>query len=212
MINPSDITNFNRSTHDLEMFWIFSVCVAGKNSQVTAKKVQQMYDELVDVHLGLGVSGTPSPMGLIYQADYRCTFMPILEKIKIGQYNRIYKALVESAFKIVASPSSLQGIDLRSCHATELEKITGVGPKTARFFIMHTQKDVAMAALDTHILRWLRDLGYDAPKTTPSGDKYAYFETVFLKEASRRDMASADLDLHVWNHYSQNKTGVPLLL
>ena len=207
MIDPTDITKFNRSTFDLEMFWLFSIAVAGKKSDVAAKKVQQLYDRLIARHQHMGHTIEVSPLELVYYAVENGTFMEDLVAVKIGQYGRIHAAFAESATSVVVNE-----FNLRTCVPEDLEQFTGVGPKTARFFIMHTQEGMEMAALDTHILRWLRDLGYSAPKVTPSGKKYAHLEALFLTETKKRGMTVADLDLGVWNHYSQKKAGVPFLL
>ena len=45
MINPKQITDFNRSKRELEMFWIFSIMVAGKNSDNTAKVVARLFKD-----------------------------------------------------------------------------------------------------------------------------------------------------------------------
>jgi thermostable 8-oxoguanine DNA glycosylase len=67
---------------------------------------------------------------------------------------------------------------------------------------MHTRKDARHAGLDTHVLKWLRDLGYDAPKATPSKKQYLAFEKVFVDIADILSMPIATLDLAIWNAYS----------
>jgi thermostable 8-oxoguanine DNA glycosylase len=91
------------------------------------------------------------------------------------------------------------GINLQTCSPTELETIHGIGPKTARFFIIWTRPDARVAALDVHVLRWLKTLGYDAPSQTPSGKRYVELEIAFLAEADRRRVTPHILDQQIWS-------------
>lgn len=78
-----------------------------------------------------------------------------------------------------------------------------VGPKTARFFLLSTRRGAQCAALDTHVLKFLRSLGHDVPAVTPSkGRRYHEIEQLFLDEARRRRMTPAKLDAAVWHSYA----------
>ena len=95
------------------------------------------------------------------------------------------------------------GLDLRTCTAEDLERCPGIGLKTSRFFILHTRRAARVACLDTHILRWLSDLGYKAPKVTPNSKKvYRELEAIFLGLARKKRMSPARLDLAIWRKYS----------
>jgi thermostable 8-oxoguanine DNA glycosylase len=80
----------------------------------------------------------------------------------------------------------------------EGRKIHGIGPKTSRFFILWTRPHERYAALDVHILRWLRGLGHNAPRSTPNGRKYGELEKIFLSEADKRGLSPGELDAQVW--------------
>jgi thermostable 8-oxoguanine DNA glycosylase len=118
---------------------------------------------------------------------------------KVGNYGKVFKAFHEVAFA---------NLDLRTCSPAELEAIHGIGPKTARFFIIWTRQDARVAALDVHILRWMRNLGYDAPRQTPSGKRYAVLEAAFLAEADRRGLSPQALDAQIWSAGSRYDQGV----
>ena len=45
-INPKKITDFHRTKADLELFAVFAVCVAGKNAQQTADKVNDNFRDV----------------------------------------------------------------------------------------------------------------------------------------------------------------------
>jgi thermostable 8-oxoguanine DNA glycosylase len=117
-----------------------------------------------------------------------------MKKFKLGQYKRI-----GNAFKGILQFKRM----LRIVTIEQLESIKGIGSKTARFFILHSRPDQKVAVLDTHILKWLREQGYSAPKQTPTKKRYAILESIFLTEAWKREMNPADLDLMIWKSFSQ---------
>ncbi|MFA5048262.1 MAG: hypothetical protein WC516_04540 [Patescibacteria group bacterium] len=112
-----------------------------------------------------------------------------LRETKTGNYNKINKCLRE----LVCS-----NINLRTCSVEDLEKIYGIGPKTARFFILWTRPNAKCAALDVHVLRWLGKQGYKVPKSTPNGKQYKELEQAFLDEADKLNMTPSELDKKIW--------------
>jgi 3-methyladenine DNA glycosylase/8-oxoguanine DNA glycosylase len=81
---------------------------------------------------------------------------------------------------------------------TELEMIPGIGPKTARYFLMYTRPEDAdaWAAIDTHVKKYLAELG------VRSG-KYEVLEAEFLSRAKVLGMTSRELDDAVWAYYAR---------
>jgi len=180
MINPSQPTNFNRTQSELEEWLLFCVVVAGKTASQQALKLEQF--------LGFG-SGTP------FEKIRNCPDLrKQLEESKLGQYTRI-----EHVFRAVST------IDVSKVTLEELESIKGIGPKTARFFFINSIKDQNFAVLDTHILKWLKQLGYSVPKSTPPIKKYKEIEQWFLKEAENRNKTAVELDLEIWLSYARAK-------
>ena len=49
MINPLKITDYNRNDWDLQEFFFFAVAVAGKKSDQTARKVQDLSDHISEM-------------------------------------------------------------------------------------------------------------------------------------------------------------------
>jgi thermostable 8-oxoguanine DNA glycosylase len=180
-IIPTSITNFDRNERQLQAFWLFCICVAGRNSKQVAIKVNKLLEECVP--------NTLTPFNWFRMVNVR----QVLEQYKMGQYTRISKAIEQSL-----------DLDLRNVSTWDLEKIHGVGPKTSRFFLLHSRKDVDVAVLDTHILKWLGEHVTDAsvPKSTPQKD-YRFWETVFLNVAKAKfpEMSIADIDLTIWKSY-----------
>lgn len=192
MVDFLNITNFNRTKEELEEFLIFSILVAGKKADSTAKK------------LDLFLSGAPdfgyygkSPLDYLGHLVATGQLEEALKTYRLGQYTRLNAAFTE----ILRFRDRLGKVSVKL-----LETVTGIGPKTARFFCLHSRKDIKVAALDTHILHFMRDLGYAAPHTTPTGDKYRYWEKVFLELCENADKTPQDYDLEIWKKYSKYET------
>jgi thermostable 8-oxoguanine DNA glycosylase len=178
MINPRQITNFKRTEAELQEFLLFCVCVAGKSSEQQAVKL----------HNFLVTGEAFTPFGLIRYIG--ATNLRIeLETVKMGQYTRICKA-----FMAIVNAN----LDLTTCSLKDLEAIPGVGPKTARFFMLHSREGQEVAVLDTHILGWMRSRGWKAPKATPSQPLYGKLEVAFLMECVWGGQSPATLDLAIW--------------
>jgi thermostable 8-oxoguanine DNA glycosylase len=70
--------------------------------------------------------------------------------------------------------------------------------------LVHSRENARYACLDTHVLKYLRDIGIDAPKSTPTGKHYTRLETIFLNLADDKQMTPAQFDLWIWNNYSRS--------
>jgi thermostable 8-oxoguanine DNA glycosylase len=133
--------------------------------------------------------------------DQERLYMALLT-VRSGQYESLTRAIHETHERTVAVGPDF----LRLSQPHDLESIAGVGPKTARYFIMYSRPNAQVAALDTHILRWLQMQGYDAPKATPSSpETYRRLEKAFLLECERRGRAPNDLDLEIWKTMRSKK-------
>jgi thermostable 8-oxoguanine DNA glycosylase len=181
-INPTDITKFDRTKDELELFWLFCVLVAGKNADWAAVKI---------THLLQNKPQDISPLAFLNQGDLH----NVLVANKVGQYRRITKAIEESV-----------ALDLASATVEDLMGVFGVGPKTARFFILHTRKNAECAVLDTHILKWLKGVfnDLDVPNSTPSGKEYEKWERLAIKaiQANFGEISLAEADLLIWTQMS----------
>ena len=195
-VNPTDITDFNRDTNQLESFWLFCMFVAGKNSDYASRCLTQLihgmsksedfsvgYHSIFDYFRDLGRDG-------IHNA---------LVASKVGQYGRLTKGIMQSL-----------DLDLETCTLDDLLAIHGVGNKTARFFLLHTRGG-DYAVLDTHILSWMRSHGVpDAPKNTPTNTKkYKELEKQFrlLSRLNFPYLSDAQIDLLIWSDQSNRISG-----
>lgn len=186
MIDPKKITDYNRSQAELEEFLLFCVMVAGHNAHTTAKTLNRVLNNGVLTH-------TPfvylQEVINICDKDNQLVFNAWLASFGVGCYNRVAKTIRALLDK---------KLNLAECTVQDLESIHGIGPKTARFFVTHSRSNQRFAILDTHILSFMRERGVEAPKSTPSGKKYAKLEAEFLKMVDASGMSAADFDLMIW--------------
>lgn len=183
MIDPTKITNFNQTDEQLEEVLLFWVLVAGKNASTISKALEKMLNRLegstpFEKIRGVGKEKLPQ----------------LLKDNGIGCYSIKARALWE----LVNAD-----LNLRTCSIDDLEKIYGIGSKTSRCFLIHSRPNMQYAALDTHILKYLRDSGRIVPKATPSNKKlYRKFEKEFLDDALYYGYTVAEFDLALWNKYA----------
>jgi thermostable 8-oxoguanine DNA glycosylase len=187
MIDPVNITNYNQTKEQLEESILFWVCAAGKKATTAAKSLSNLLNKW---------SNGSSPFETIRKIIKKTNLSDEMRKHGIGCYSAKAKTFVY----IVNSK-----IDLAKCTLEELESIPGIGPKTARCFLIHSRKNQSYAGLDTHVLKFLNDLGYQVPKSTPTKKKYLQLENEFIKICKRSGLSIAELDLKIWNAYSKNK-------
>ena len=80
-INPQEITDYNRTDAELEFFLLFCIVVAGKKSDIQANKLEEWYDDRV-YH-------KDTPFEYIERLDADGELRSSLEKVRMGQYNRL---------------------------------------------------------------------------------------------------------------------------
>ena len=187
MITPTSITNFNRTEAELQEFLMFSILVAGKGAEQQAIKLDAFLKHCMYKEIG-------KPFALLSRLSSMGWLEIQMKKFKLGQYKRI-----GNAFRgILQFKGKLKKVTIE-----ELESIPGIGSKTARFFILHSRPNQRVAVLDTHILKYLRDMGHNVPKATPAKNKYKAIEDTFISIADSLKMSIADLDLQVWKNYAK---------
>lgn len=180
MIDPNVITKFSRTPNELLEFWLFCLFVRGKNADVQAKKLDQFVQQMG------GIPKLPERFGMV---EFK------LRQVKAGQYGTLTSAICQTLIQLEKNPRFL-----KSASALDLEALHGVGPKTSRFFILHTRPKARVAVLDTHILQYLTDRGNkNVPRVTPSaGRRYSELEEAFLFDADFYGVDPAAFDLAIW--------------
>lgn len=191
-VDPTNIpTKLTRV--QLEDWLVFSICVANKEASQTRKKVDLFFSELRYAYPALY-----TPFAIIRAAVKDGKLRGYLEMIRTGQYNRIERALTE-----------LIEVNLDTVSVESLEAVHGIGPKTARMAMLYYLPGLEVVPLDTHVLKYLRKLGYeDAPKATPSaGKSYQKWEAIFVAEAKKAGKTVREFDTMVWQMYAKSLNG-----
>ena len=183
MIDPKNITNYNRTRVELEEFLLFAICVAGKSSSQIAPKINSFCAE--------AKNNKKTPFSYIKHLISNGDLLNKLYEYRFGKYN-----LLEGAFFDILK------LDLDNCTVDDLEACEGIGPKTARFFLLHSRPNQKLAVLDTHLLKYVREhIDPSAPKQTPSGKRYRIIEEKVLSSLDVDNWA--DFDLGVWASYAK---------
>jgi endonuclease III len=178
-VTPERITDFHRSDSELQSFLIFAVAVAGKNADSVAPKVNRMLADW-------------NTEPFTFLRTYRRDIDTIMRDWKMGPYDQ----------RMVPAMNGIIDLDLRTCTIADLEAIKGIGPKTSRFFMLHSRPDQELIVLDIHILRFLKQrFRMKVPKSTPSGKRYLAIEaeaTRKIKKHMPNWKSFADFDLNAW--------------
>jgi thermostable 8-oxoguanine DNA glycosylase len=185
--DPKDIIYYNRTKEQLEEFILFCISVAGKNAITTSRGLDKFLQPAREYNL--------SPFDHLRLLSFD-ELTANLKNSGFGCYNNRAKS-----FTSLINAH----LDLKNCSVVDLEQIHGIGPKTSRFFVLFSRPDAKVAVLDTHLLSWLREKGYDVPKATPCGKKYLEIEQIFLNEAEKQDRPIVEFDLSIWNEKRQNE-------
>jgi thermostable 8-oxoguanine DNA glycosylase len=173
--------------YEKEYFLIFAIFVAGKNAKVATEKTWELMK---------WIRQEETPFTYLKEVIKDDDLLSVyLKRIKVGQYARIEKALKD-----------IVNLNVETCTLDDLLACHGVGPKTARFFLTHTRKDVELAILDVHILKWLKGIiGSSVPKSTPSGKKYLQLEKkcIDLLKLHFPKLSLAEADFEIWKRFAK---------
>jgi hypothetical protein len=201
MIDPTKMTEYDASRHRLEEIALFSLLAANNNALSAARGLEKFLNRMCE---WMWLDRRTGPFKLInvwfdrYSlGEPYVTCGKMLKECGIGKYTKKGRGVVDLA---------ASGINLRTCTQAQLEEIYNIGPKTSRFFILHTRLEAnspEYVALDTHMLSYMRDQGYDVPDNTPGNMKvYRRIANQFFKLSQKSGKTLAEFDLNIWNEYS----------
>jgi len=187
MIDPHNITNYDRNITELQEFLVFAVAVAGKNSDHVAPKINALFKVPLFVEL---INNYPWLENGLWEAHMHA----LLKQHKTGNYGRMMRFLKELA---------KSEINLVECQIDELLSLYGVGPKSACFFLLHSRPKQDLIVLDTHVRKFLASKGW---KLSAIPDKIRYLNIVnkaiqFIK-SSYPQLTLAEADLQIWKEFS----------
>lgn len=211
MIVATDIIVYDRMDAELEELILFLVAVAGKNADTTARALDSFFYSKNFERV--------SPFRQIRDMDTVNKMLHVrIKNARLGNYTRL-----EKAFRQLANSN----LDLRNCTLDDLMEIHGVGRKSASCFLAWTRKDVQVAMLDTHLLKYLREVqnaldfdvvGYTQyeewalirdeivsltiPKSTPPKKLYDKLEAIYLDICKLLQKNPTEYDLELWKRYA----------
>ena len=178
--------NYGRNRDELEELLFFCVAVAGKMSRTVGPAVKRFFEDR-DFH--------ESPFHYLRRLLDNQQLLSQMRLHKLGQYTKLLK------FSLHITKERL---DPTTAGLKALESIHGIGPKTARFFLLYTRPDQDIAVLDTHILAYLRERGHKVPFATPQNHKkYREIERTVLNMAKNNNMSPVEFDDYIWNMRSK---------
>lgn len=187
-VDPTAIPK-KMTRQQLEWWILFSIMVAGKGAKQTEAKLNAL---LADVEVPKGWNNY-GPFFLILYITSNRDLMAHLRKHKTGKYNLTVKGFYDAL-----------ELDLNNLTVDSLEQVHGIGPKSARMILLYAGLAEDLVPLDTHVLKFLRKRGYDAPKSTPpAGKRYLELEQAFIAEARREGKTVRELDTEVWLSYAK---------
>jgi len=230
MIDPQnvDLRSIQTPVDKINEFWLYSFLVAGKTSTTIAPRLDAM---LLDLYRRatntLNGASSPKtwdqkrivkehadnkPFKLIEYLITQEAFCPVeyLRDWGFGQQQRTLKFFRDTVHLFRSkTDSGISEYPIKYWSLEEISSIHGVGLKTSRFFCMNTRFGTRMAALDTHIIKYLKGkelIPEDAPLVTPTSVKvYKEYEAKFLEVADRNNRDPRDFDQEIWNHYSKKQ-------
>jgi len=188
MIDATKITKYNQTTQELQESLLFWVLAAGKNGKRAANIVNKI---VVLLNKYFPNKNLFEQLKNYDQEELASMFL----FYGTGCQNIKAKTINELIYS---------NLDLKKCTINDLERIYGIGKKTARCFIIHSRENIEYAGLDTHILKFLKIMGIKkVPKNTPNSKKeYLRLEKEFLNIAKKYNKSTAQFDLELWNEFS----------
>lgn len=195
MIDQFNITKFNRTDAELEEFLLFAIVVAGKTASTQVRLLEKFLSQD-------SFDWDATPLEKIHCFAIKGLLLEKLKNSGLGQYNKLWKSFTELTQAVIID----RKLNLRTCSIEELRAITGIGPKTARFFLLHSRPDQKLCVIDTHVLKFMREQKWTNLLSTPSDKMYQKLEKIYcdyLNSLGITDFAAYDLGL--WTKYTKNK-------
>ena len=181
-IDPDNPTAFNLNQSGLELHILFWVFAAGKNGHTASRCL----NNLLEFHDSTRLKTPFEIMKNIKDLSQE------LKKFGVGCFNNKSKTIKDLISR---------NFNLATCSIDDLESVWGLGPKSVRCFFIHTRKNQELAGLDRHVLRYLSELGFKVPKSTPNKKQYLEIEKIFIQLAKNMGKTISELDLEIWTKY-----------
>jgi thermostable 8-oxoguanine DNA glycosylase len=196
-IDPTNISYRERTIPEHEAFLMFCIMVAGRNADMVAKKLNNILDAIpVKYHANKGLFN--------WIGNNWDEFKELCYENKLGQYNRILSAIAR-----LIGLGIHKRMDDETLTVEDLTAVKGIGPKTARFFLLHTRRDSQYIVLDTHMIKYLKKYWYCEwlPDTTPDAKLYNKMEkmAILMIKKDFPHVTLSEADLEIWMLMSGRK-------
>lgn len=167
----------NPCTKTRQEFLLFCICVAGKKADMIVPKLRQFLQ---------GCRNDELPFKLIDRLSIN-SIVDRLKECKMGRYEILARAFAACAIHINVDATSV----------TFLEKLPGIGPKTARYFMVYAHGE-KHAIIDTHVKKFLRAIGCDS-------NRYYAMENVYLSICGAVGLEPRVLDDIIWRYHARGE-------
>jgi hypothetical protein len=192
MIDPYNITKYNRTDDELEEVLLWWTLVTGKDAFASARALGRF----------MAAKGDRSPFEYVRYILSIPTARDLASDLKAAGIG-CYTIRARTWTEVVNS-----NLDLRTCTVDDLEKIFGIGRKTSRAFILHSRENAQVAVIDRHMMTYLAKHGHVFNQKSLKqirSTQYLRAEQKVLKLAKKKKMTPAEFDLHVWRQYARER-------
>lgn len=214
-IVPTDISSLwkpNRTWQEQLEFLTFAVLAAGKNAEVAATKARALTPKIVEL-IEMRLAGDFATCADLHNL---VAFMRVQ---RVGKRLLMEEYVKDILVRLSPNENHVMGSLgwLSACSLKDLTEISGVGQKTARFFLMHNREEARVAVLDVHVIRWMQGVLENSGLRIANGvqDKtlwrlrhlvqgpssagaYREIEALFLSLCVILEAEPRELDLAIW--------------
>lgn len=182
----------NPCTRTRQEFLLFCICVAGKKADVIVPKLRRFleYSDLANRYVDPMLTSSlvcTAPFDLIKWMEIYDGLEIYLKSVKMGRYSILVQSMSACAHHIDVNDTSVQ----------ELMSIPGIGPKTARYFMVYAH-DQRYAIVDTHVKRFLVMLDIDCRH-------YDLMERSYLYICNKIGYDPRKLDNIIWQYFARGE-------
>lgn len=177
-MNSHNAVKVQNDAYHKQCFLIHAMLVAGKNAATMEPKIRA----LVNLR-----RANEMPFDMLYRLYQEGNLLNALHRIRSGQYRRLAIGLAQ-----------LSRLDVDTCTIEDLECVIGIGPKTAAYYMMYCRGAADVAANDTHVKKFLKEIGCESRN-------YRTQERVFLEACRALGVSNKELDDLVWRRHARGE-------
>jgi hypothetical protein len=205
VIDPNAPTVYGRSRADLEEMVLWCTLLPTHDAHRMAKQLERF---LMNARFVYGDETTPFELVRIMVGNG--SLKATMVRYAFGQYERLVRCWTEltrlyphTRRRINPGGSELPHLDtIDLLNLTELEKIHGIGPKTARMIVLHNVRGARCIPVDIHWMKELKEKGYPITATSLDARTHASYEAFALLEVDKSGKTAAAYDFLIWKKWN----------